>query len=98
MASTSFHGSNSGLQIGFNSGQINMPPGELGTGHDQGRLTNRHFPPCLERPETPTNPLSTVPFVRDLDFVSRDALLRRIYEKSLVPGSRIALVGLGGVG
>ncbi|KAI2716294.1 hypothetical protein DTO013E5_9922 [Penicillium roqueforti] len=75
-----------------------MPPGELGTGHDQGRLTNRHFPPCLERPETPTNPFSTVPFARDLDFVSRDALLRRIHEKSLVPGSRIALVGLGGVG
>ncbi|KAF3010215.1 hypothetical protein E8E15_001317 [Penicillium rubens] len=51
-----------------------------------------------ERPETPTNPFSTVPFARDLDFVSRDALLRRIHEKSLVPGSRIALVGLGGVG
>ncbi|CAI7629154.1 unnamed protein product [Penicillium viridicatum] len=51
-----------------------------------------------ERPETPTKPLSTVPFVQDQDFVSRDVLLRQIREKSLVPGSRIALVGLGGVG
>ncbi|KAJ5372537.1 Tetratricopeptide-like helical [Penicillium concentricum] len=51
-----------------------------------------------ERPETPTNPLSTVPFARDRHFVSRDALLRQIREESLVSGSRIALIGLGGVG
>ncbi|KAJ5127608.1 hypothetical protein N7448_008387 [Penicillium atrosanguineum] len=43
-----------------------------------------HLP--LERPETPPSPLSTVPFSRDPDF------------KNSVPGSRIALVGLGGVG
>ncbi|OQE13471.1 hypothetical protein PENFLA_c047G10774 [Penicillium flavigenum] len=55
-----------------------------------------HLPP--ERPETPPNPLSTVPFARDRDFVSRDMLLRRIREKNSVRGSRIALVGLGGVG
>ncbi|OQD69321.1 hypothetical protein PENPOL_c002G04935 [Penicillium polonicum] len=77
MASTSFYGSNFGLQIGVNTGAINM---------------------ALERPETPTKPLSTVPFAQDQEFVSRDALLRQIREKSLVPGSRIALVGLGGVG
>lgn len=98
MASASFRGYNDGVQIGFNSGPINLPPGESGTGPGQGRLSNRRFPPYLERPETPTNPLSTVPFPRDLDFVSRDTLLRRIHEKSLVLGSRIALVGLGGVG
>ncbi|KAL2859775.1 P-loop containing nucleoside triphosphate hydrolase protein [Aspergillus lucknowensis] len=55
-----------------------------------------HLPP--ERPETPPSPLSTVPFARDRDFISRDALLRQIRKKSSVPGSRIALVGLGGVG
>ncbi|CAI7577509.1 unnamed protein product [Penicillium glandicola] len=78
MASISFNGNNEGgLQIGVNSGPINLPP---------------------VRPETPTNPLSTVPFARDIDFISRDTLLRQIHEKSLVPGSRIALVGLGGVG
>ncbi|KAJ5737258.1 uncharacterized protein N7483_002383 [Penicillium malachiteum] len=52
----------------------------------------------LLRPETPPGPLSTIPFPRDPDFVSRDILLHRIHEKSSVPGSRIALVGLGGVG
>ncbi|KAJ5242016.1 uncharacterized protein N7469_000343 [Penicillium citrinum] len=55
-----------------------------------------HLPP--ERPETPPSPLSTVPFPRDPDFVSRNTLLNRIHEQSSVPGSRIALVGLGGVG
>ncbi|KAJ5707370.1 hypothetical protein N7488_007171 [Penicillium malachiteum] len=51
-----------------------------------------------ERPETPPTPLSTVPFHRDPDFVSRDTLLDQIHEKISVPGSRIALVGIGGVG
>ncbi|KAJ5256544.1 hypothetical protein N7478_012648 [Penicillium angulare] len=55
-----------------------------------------HLPP--ERPETPPNPLSTVPFARDPDFVNRFTLLNQIHEKGSVPGSRIALVGLGGVG
>ncbi|KAJ5900074.1 hypothetical protein N7495_004818 [Penicillium taxi] len=55
-----------------------------------------HMP--IERPETPPRPLSTVPFPRDPDFVSRDALLDQIREKSSVPASRIALIGLGGAG
>ncbi|KAJ5149701.1 hypothetical protein N7448_001279 [Penicillium atrosanguineum] len=55
-----------------------------------------HLPP--ERPQTPPSPLSTVPFPRDPGFVSRSKLLRWISEKKLVPGSRIALFGLGGVG
>ncbi|KAJ6103649.1 hypothetical protein N7486_003871 [Penicillium sp. IBT 16267x] len=55
-----------------------------------------HLPP--ERPETPPAPLSTVLFRRDRDFVSRDTLLDEIYTKISVPGSRIALIGVGGVG
>ncbi|KAJ5691281.1 hypothetical protein N7488_012016 [Penicillium malachiteum] len=55
-----------------------------------------YLPP--ERPETPPKPLSTVPFARDPDFVNCITLLNQIHEKSSVPGSRIALVGLGGVG
>ncbi|OQE16973.1 hypothetical protein PENSTE_c022G00411, partial [Penicillium steckii] len=53
-----------------------------------------------ERPETPPSPLSTVPFPRDPEFVTRDTLLSQIHKKASVPGggSRIALVGLGGVG
>ncbi|KAJ5977286.1 hypothetical protein N7501_000628 [Penicillium viridicatum] len=55
-----------------------------------------HLPP--ERPETPPTPISTVPFRRDPDFVSRDTLLDQIHKKISAPGSRIALVGIGGVG
>ncbi|KAJ5667482.1 hypothetical protein N7507_003346 [Penicillium longicatenatum] len=55
-----------------------------------------HIPP--HRPETPPAPLSTVPFRRNPDFVSRDTLLDEIHTKISVPGSRIALVGIGGVG
>lgn len=51
-----------------------------------------------ERPETPPKPLSTVPFRRDPDFVGRGNLLDRILEKGSASASRIALVGLGGVG
>ncbi|KAJ5569107.1 hypothetical protein N7450_011593 [Penicillium hetheringtonii] len=63
---------------------------------NHGPINVNHLPP--KRPETPPSPLSTVPFARDRDFVSRDILLRQIREKSSAPGSRIALVGLGGVG
>ncbi|CAI7652608.1 unnamed protein product [Penicillium manginii] len=51
-----------------------------------------------KRPEPRPEPLSTVPFPHDPDFVSRDGILNTIYEKSSVSGSRIVLVGLGGVG
>ncbi|KAJ5523469.1 hypothetical protein N7513_013013 [Penicillium frequentans] len=64
-------------------------------GDNYGPINTIHLPP--ERIETPPGPLSTVPFARDPDFISRDALFRQI-DKNLVPGSRIALVGLGGVG
>ncbi|KAJ5532209.1 hypothetical protein N7494_008761 [Penicillium frequentans] len=55
-----------------------------------------NFP--AEQLEPRPEPLSTVPFPHDPDFVSRNALLDQIFEKASVPGSRIALVGLGGVG
>ncbi|KAL4946533.1 P-loop containing nucleoside triphosphate hydrolase protein [Aspergillus oleicola] len=51
-----------------------------------------------EQPEPRPEPLSTVPFPHDADFVSRDGVLDQIHEKSSIPGSRIVLVGLGGVG
>ncbi|KAJ5843194.1 uncharacterized protein N7525_000935 [Penicillium rubens] len=52
----------------------------------------------LDQPEPRPKPLSTVPFPHDPDFVSRDDLLAQIHERSSTPGSRIVLVGLGGVG
>ncbi|OQE34326.1 hypothetical protein PENCOP_c022G04567, partial [Penicillium coprophilum] len=51
-----------------------------------------------ERPKTPPGPTSTVPFRRDPDFVCRGKLLDQIDKKTSAPGSRMALVGLGGVG
>ncbi|KAJ5166376.1 uncharacterized protein N7482_005157 [Penicillium canariense] len=54
--------------------------------------------PSLEPSEPRPEPLSTVPFSHDPDFVSRGALLDQIHEKASIPGSRIALIGLGGVG
>ncbi|KAJ5667208.1 hypothetical protein N7507_003072 [Penicillium longicatenatum] len=51
-----------------------------------------------KQPEPRPEPLSTVPFPQDPDFVSRDGILNEIHEKSSVSGSRIVLVGLGGVG
>ena len=51
----------------------------------------------LERLETPPNPSIVIPFSRDTDFVER-GILNQIHQKCAVLGSRIALVGLGGVG
>ncbi|KAJ5885907.1 uncharacterized protein N7473_008581 [Penicillium subrubescens] len=53
------------------------------------RTINGQFHAAPERPETPPDPSSTVPFARDRDFIR---------ENYSVPGSRTALVGLGGVG
>jgi hypothetical protein len=99
MTSISFAGNNHGIQVGQSHGSItaefHLPPGKLEEWDKLTVVTNRRI---LVRPETPPSPLSTVPFARDPDFVSRDTLLHQIHEKSSVSGSRIALVGLGGVG
>ncbi|KAL9035008.1 MAG: hypothetical protein Q9214_006785, partial [Letrouitia sp. 1 TL-2023] len=50
------------------------------------------------RPETPPDPSSTIPFRRDPDFVDRETMLDQLNQKCAEPGSRAALVGLGGVG
>ncbi|KAJ5100680.1 hypothetical protein N7456_006732 [Penicillium angulare] len=68
----------------------------LQIGNNHGLIHAEFRPP--ERPETPPRPLSTVPFPRDPDFVHRDPLVDQINNKRSVPGSRTALVGLGGVG
>ncbi|KAJ5286714.1 hypothetical protein N7478_002400 [Penicillium angulare] len=51
-----------------------------------------------ERSEPRFEPLSTVPFQRDPDFVCRDGPLNQIHQRASLPGARIVLVGLGGVG
>ncbi|KAJ6161373.1 hypothetical protein N7470_004769 [Penicillium chermesinum] len=60
---------------------------------------NIHIQARPERPETPPEPLSTVPFDRDPDFVTCGSILDDIDDKCSSPASRIiALCGLGGVG
>lgn len=44
------------------------------------------------------HPSSTVPFLKDSEFVPRGDILAQIHEKLSAPASRAALVGLGGVG
>jgi hypothetical protein len=48
--------------------------------------------------EIPPDPLSTIPFPRDPDYVRRGPLIDQLHAKLSVPGARVALVGLGGVG
>jgi hypothetical protein len=50
-----------------------------------------------ERPTSPLLPFSNVPFAHDPDYIDRTAISNEIHRK-LVPGARLALVGLGGVG
>ncbi|KAF2469575.1 uncharacterized protein BDR25DRAFT_315181 [Lindgomyces ingoldianus] len=57
-----------------------------------------HDSPAKDRPETPPRPSAAIPFSRDKDFVKRSIILNQIHEQCAMPGSRTALVGLGGVG
>jgi hypothetical protein len=52
----------------------------------------------LELPETPPDPLSTMPFRHDADYIQRSSLIEEINLKLSRPAARVALVGLGGVG
>ncbi|OCL05553.1 TPR-like protein [Glonium stellatum] len=53
---------------------------------------------ATEGPGILPSPSSTVPFRRDPEFICRSALLDQIYAKCSTSASRVALVGLGGVG
>ncbi|KAH7418713.1 hypothetical protein BKA64DRAFT_717375 [Cadophora sp. MPI-SDFR-AT-0126] len=61
------------------------------------RLREAIDKPLKEQLETPPNPSIVIPFSRDTDFIER-GILDQIHQKCAVLGSRIALVGLGGVG
>ncbi|KAH8656468.1 P-loop containing nucleoside triphosphate hydrolase protein [Ilyonectria robusta] len=51
-----------------------------------------------QNPPDPRKPFSTVPFPPDPDFVDRPDILKWMHGKCARPASRIALVGLGGIG
>jgi hypothetical protein len=88
------------MQLGNNSGYIeyhaHAPTGKC----PRFRLVNAAltYAVSAERPETPPPPSCFVPFRRDPDFVDRATLLDQIREQCSAPASRVALVGLGGVG
>ncbi|KAH8723891.1 hypothetical protein GQ44DRAFT_773477 [Phaeosphaeriaceae sp. PMI808] len=75
----------SDTNAGFQVGIVNGPVN-----------TAFHLPP--ERLETPPRPSIVIPFARDADFVERGTTLDQVYQRCAAPGSRTALVGLGGVG
>ncbi|KAK0648357.1 P-loop containing nucleoside triphosphate hydrolase protein [Cercophora newfieldiana] len=65
------------------------------------RRLRREIDELSERPgrlQNPPNPSIMIPFGRDEDFVERPTLLSQISQKCGRPGSRTAIVGLGGVG
>ena len=49
-------------------------------------------------PPTLPCPSSNIPFQRDPDFVDCGAIVDQLHQKCALPASRMALVGLGGVG
>jgi hypothetical protein len=90
---------NRGLQVGYNAGSIQThmhAPGKCPASAPTRSALTVLF--RAERPETPPRPSCLVPFRRDTDFVDRGALLEQIRQGCAAPASRIALVGLGGVG
>jgi hypothetical protein len=102
-----FGNSNAGFQAGIINGSVRAeffaPPGMVLWIVQHPHLANGcvlHVEPI----ETPPNPSILIPFSRDSDFVDRapaadsGTILDRITEEGRQPGSRAALVGLGGVG
>ncbi|KAH7116236.1 hypothetical protein B0J11DRAFT_443923 [Dendryphion nanum] len=98
----SFGDNNSGFQAGIINGAVNptfnLPPGKYAGGSAVYRALGCANDNPPERPETPPRPSAVVPFGRDRDFVERGEILHRISEECAVPGSWMALVGLGGIG
>ncbi|KAH7119546.1 hypothetical protein B0J11DRAFT_582076 [Dendryphion nanum] len=80
------------LNYGLGSQYINYGTGSQYNAHTQ----NIHVPP--KPPETPPSPSCTIPFCHDPDFIDRGTLLDQVLKKCSAPASKIALVGLGGVG
>jgi hypothetical protein len=91
---------NQGLQVGYNSGSIQTHIHAPGKCPPACALTDTVLTGlfCAERPETPPQPSCFVPFRRDPDFVDHGTLLDQIRDRCAAPASRVALVGLGGVG
>jgi hypothetical protein len=62
------------------------------------RLTQHTHLTLRTNSQMPLLPASTVPFLRDPDFVDRPEIMAWIRDKCADSAARAALVGLGGVG
>lgn len=82
------------MEMGLPIAQEHMSHSPMLNTYSAGEFPN-HSP---RRNQEDQYPESTLPFSRDVDFVERGLILDQIYEKCAIPGSRTALVGLGGVG
>ncbi|PMB63415.1 Kinesin light chain [Beauveria bassiana] len=100
MNTTAFGDLNSGLQARTIQGPVTAefhyypPQGMLQKGINTTTPRSRR----IERPETPPAPSILIPFGRDNDYVERREIHNQIERRCGRPGSRTALVGLGGVG
>lgn len=94
---------NCGVQVGDSHGVINnnvyFHPGTS----SHRALGKKFFLPVLtvqssaESKPKKLVPYNTVPYRRDPDYVER-GILEDVFNQGLLPASRVALVGLGGVG
>lgn len=89
---------NARTHIGDHFGNVNNYPPQGWLDHYHIREEPSRRLTMSERPETPPEPFSNVPFPRDPDFVDRVAITDSIERKLVRPAARVALVGLGGVG
>ena len=107
MAHTEYHDTSSGsgnrgLGVGNNSGKVVAD--YYATGKSEFSLLESHYAVvliafcCAEPLETPPSPVVSIPFRRDPDFVDCGIILNQVHMRCATPGSRTALVGLGGVG
>ncbi|RMZ91868.1 hypothetical protein DV736_g918, partial [Chaetothyriales sp. CBS 134916] len=74
---------NSGFQVGVANAPVSVK-------------IDQHTAP--EQLETPPSPSALIPFSRDPHFIERGTILDQLDQKFTTPGSRTALVGLGGIG
>ena len=64
----------------------------------QGGTNNFYFGQDILSQRQPIEPFSTVPFLPDPDFIERPDIAAWLRDKCDQGGSRVALIGLGGVG
>ncbi|EKG11262.1 hypothetical protein MPH_11606 [Macrophomina phaseolina MS6] len=81
---------------GILDGHVNIPGAYAAAG---GMMNfNINYTPAQASSTQTSGPFSTLLFAQDPDFVDRQDILVWIRDKCAEPGTRAALVGLGGIG